>query len=230
MVANSKRDCLVDLAFLLSLQNELWSENHLVVQLILLFWYPASVEEEDYFAVWHCWKERKRLQIRGRSIHFSPANRTMKIMGLEIKALGVKQVVAKSLHKCVCFGVAVMFGNSSMALVNAETLLPSASWWTLRQHFSDVWYKWRTKISKNGVLRWFEHWGCRKIAFTWLAFRSMNSSSLVALGPDSDQKRAYIHMIRQLQLSSWRCKVNTPLVTSIVWHRWKTKDHVFLSC
>ncbi|KAF2593691.1 hypothetical protein F2Q70_00042962 [Brassica cretica] len=95
-----------------------------------------------------------------------------------------------------------MFGNGSMALVNAETLLPSASWWELRQHFSGVWHKWRTKISKNGVLRWFEHWGCRKIAFTWLAFRS----TLVALGLDSDQKRAYIHMIRQLQLSSWWCK------------------------
>ena len=58
VVANSKRDCLVDLAFLLSLQNELWSEHHLVVQLILLFWYPASVEQKDYFAVWHFWKYR----------------------------------------------------------------------------------------------------------------------------------------------------------------------------
>ncbi|KAG5409416.1 hypothetical protein IGI04_005735 [Brassica rapa subsp. trilocularis] len=68
MVANSKRDCLVDLAFLLSLQNELWSENHLVVQLILLFWYPASVEEEDYFAVWHCWKYRELQAARCGSI------------------------------------------------------------------------------------------------------------------------------------------------------------------
>lgn len=38
-----------------------------------------------------------------------------------------------------------MFGNGSMALVNAETLLPSASWWELRQHYSGVWHKWRTK-------------------------------------------------------------------------------------
>ncbi|CAN7019843.1 unnamed protein product, partial [Brassica rapa subsp. trilocularis] len=68
VVANSKRDCLVDLAFLLSLQNELWSENHLVVQLILLFWYPASVEEEDYFAVWHCWKYRELQAARCGSI------------------------------------------------------------------------------------------------------------------------------------------------------------------
>lgn len=40
------------------------------------------------------------MQIRGRSIHFSPANGTMNIMGLEIQALRVKQVFDTLLLRC----------------------------------------------------------------------------------------------------------------------------------
>lgn len=64
----------------------------------LLVWYLAWIDKGYYFAVWHCWKERKRVQIRGRSLHFNPTNGIMKIMGFEIQALRVKQVVAVLLH------------------------------------------------------------------------------------------------------------------------------------
>ncbi|WZZ47973.1 hypothetical protein YC2023_048080 [Brassica napus] len=43
VVANSKRDCLVDLAFLLSLQNELWSEHHLSYKQHVVAVFRASV-------------------------------------------------------------------------------------------------------------------------------------------------------------------------------------------
>ncbi|CAN6858711.1 unnamed protein product, partial [Brassica oleracea] len=159
VVANSKRDCLVDLAFLLSLQNELWSEHHLVVQLILLFWYPASVEQKDYFAVWHFWKYRELQAARCGSIQGQCAYGQRLKMEMQQVMHELKEVTAGDvtfhikhqwgeiqrpwlpqrlhngvivlLQNNVCFGVLALLGLSL-----ARTTL---------QRVHNIWHRWRRK-------------------------------------------------------------------------------------
>lgn len=173
----------------------------------LLVWYFTLIGKGDYIAVWHCWNERNLMQSRELSLYFSPANGMMKSMGLDIKALGVKQVVSMLIHKCVRFGVTIMFGNCSIALVNAETLLTSASW---RRAFTllVLWYM--VPVVSDGESDQY----CAVLRF--------NTDVM------SDQQKNESWMDGASTLRVWKCRLlKKSIITSLVWHRWKTKDQKF---
>uniref|UniRef100_A0A0D3E6V2 Uncharacterized protein n=1 Tax=Brassica oleracea var. oleracea TaxID=109376 RepID=A0A0D3E6V2_BRAOL len=184
VVANSKRDCLVDLAFLLSLQNELWSEHHLVVQLILLFWYPASVEQKDYFAVWHFWKYRE-LQaarcgsIQGQCAYGQRLKMEMQQVMHELKEVTAGDVTFHIKHQWGGFlqfkpeiqrpwlpqrlhnGVIVLLQNNVCFGVLALLGLSLAR--TTLQRVHNIWHRWRRKDwwfkFRNKAVLYLEGWG-----------------------------------------------------------------------
>ena len=184
VVANSKRDCLVDLAFLLSLQNELWSEHHWVVQLILLFWYPASVEQKDYFAVWHFWKYRE-LQaarcgsIQGQCAYGQRLKMEMQQVMHELKEVTAGDVTFHIKHQWGGFlqfkpeiqrpwlpqrlhnGVIVLLQNNVCFGVLALLGLSLAR--TTLQRVHNIWHRWRRKDwwfkFRNKAVLYLEGWG-----------------------------------------------------------------------